>query len=434
MTARPSCQKFTCFACILACLAVISCKVSVPIREMSDAKASISRAEEVKADKYAPAELKKAQEHLFKCHDQIAGEDMKKAAEDALNSRKAAEEAISKSLPLLAKDSLEESRTAISEAERLYAEKFAPEDLQSAQMAAQAAEELFSASAYYESYRKSLEAIRYANEAKNKALAGAPGLQMEIDRIKADTSALEQNRGAEFAAEDLNAAKTALGEADSLMAQNSLKDASRKIAEADAALKVAQEKTYGAIAAEKLAAAKISLGKVRESDLKDQFTDDIDKAALLIEEASSLLDAKSYVLSIEKSDEALTLLNSVNISMEQKMEELRMKEQKAALGGLKGGVSAEGFPREYVVQFNPKKRDCLWRIAHTVYRNARLWPLIYVSNRDQIKDPDLIFPGQRFTIPPPPAMKKGDPSERTGPDTRKPEGKEGVVPNTPSDE
>jgi hypothetical protein len=87
-----------------------------------------------------------------------------------------------------------------------------------------------------------------------------------------------------------------------------------------------------------------------------------------------------------------------------------------------------------VVQFNPKKRDCLWRIAHTVYRNARLWPLIYVSNRDQIKDPDLIFPGQRFTIPPPPAVKKGDPSERTGPDMRKPEGKEGVVPNTPSDE
>jgi nucleoid-associated protein YgaU len=402
---------------------------------MSDAKASISRAEEVKADKYAPAELKKAQESLFKCHDQIAGEDMKKAAEEALSSQKAAEEAISKSLPLLAKDYLEESRTTISEAERFYAEKFAPEDFQSAQIAAQAAEELYSASAFYESYRKSLEAIRYGTEAKNKALAGAPGLKMEIDRIKTDTNSLEQNRGAEFAAEDLNTAKTALGDAESLMAQNSLKDTALKIGEADTALKAAQEKTHSAIAAEKLSAAKISLGKVRESDLKDQFTGDIDKAALLIEEASSLLEAKSFVLSIEKSDEALTLLNSVIISMEQKMEELRMKEQKAALGGLKdGGVSAEGFPREYVVQFNPKKRDCLWRIAHTVYRNARLWPLIYVSNRDQIKDPDLIFPGQRFTIPSPPAVKKSDSSGPAGLDARKPEGKESVVPNTPSDE
>ncbi|HOT19511.1 MAG TPA: LysM peptidoglycan-binding domain-containing protein, partial [Spirochaetota bacterium] len=44
--------------------------------------------------------------------------------------------------------------------------------------------------------------------------------------------------------------------------------------------------------------------------------------------------------------------------------------------------------------------DCLWRIAMKVYNNARLWPLIYIANKDQIKDPDLIFPGQRFVIPP----------------------------------
>jgi len=58
--------------------------------------------------------------------------------------------------------------------------------------------------------------------------------------------------------------------------------------------------------------------------------------------------------------------------------------------------------KEYVVKFNPKKRDCLWRISLYVYRDARLWPLIYVANRDKIKDPDLIFPGQKFVIPPVP--------------------------------
>ena len=34
-----------------------------------------------------------------------------------------------------------------------------------------------------------------------------------------------------------------------------------------------------------------------------------------------------------------------------------------------------------------------------VYRDALLWPLIYKANRDQIKDPQQIYPGQRLTIP-----------------------------------
>lgn len=34
-----------------------------------------------------------------------------------------------------------------------------------------------------------------------------------------------------------------------------------------------------------------------------------------------------------------------------------------------------------------------------VYRDAMLWPLIYKANRDQIKDPKHIFPGQTFLIP-----------------------------------
>ncbi|HUT04885.1 MAG TPA: hypothetical protein VM163_13445 [bacterium] len=45
--------------------------------------------------------------------------------------------------------------------------------------------------------------------------------------------------------------------------------------------------------------------------------------------------------------------------------------------------------------------ECLWCIAgySTVYSDPFLWPLIYSANRDQIKDPDLIFPGQVFEVP-----------------------------------
>ncbi|MEW6196049.1 MAG: LysM peptidoglycan-binding domain-containing protein [Bacteroidota bacterium] len=54
-----------------------------------------------------------------------------------------------------------------------------------------------------------------------------------------------------------------------------------------------------------------------------------------------------------------------------------------------------------VVSYNVVKGDCLWNIAKKEehYSNAFAWPIIYRANRDQIKDPDLIYPSQVFNIP-----------------------------------
>lgn len=45
--------------------------------------------------------------------------------------------------------------------------------------------------------------------------------------------------------------------------------------------------------------------------------------------------------------------------------------------------------------------DCLWRIAadERGYGDGRAWRRIYEANRDAIRDPDLIYPGQEFQIP-----------------------------------
>ena len=47
------------------------------------------------------------------------------------------------------------------------------------------------------------------------------------------------------------------------------------------------------------------------------------------------------------------------------------------------------------------KGDCLWNIAKKKehYGNGFAWPVIYQANRDQIKNPDLIFPNQTFKLP-----------------------------------
>lgn len=43
--------------------------------------------------------------------------------------------------------------------------------------------------------------------------------------------------------------------------------------------------------------------------------------------------------------------------------------------------------------------DNLWDIAKKFYGNASRWPEIYAANKDKIKDPNLIYPGQVLVIP-----------------------------------
>lgn len=43
----------------------------------------------------------------------------------------------------------------------------------------------------------------------------------------------------------------------------------------------------------------------------------------------------------------------------------------------------------------------LWRLARRAYGTGVRYTVIYLANRDQIRDPRLIYPGQAFAVPPP---------------------------------
>ena len=43
--------------------------------------------------------------------------------------------------------------------------------------------------------------------------------------------------------------------------------------------------------------------------------------------------------------------------------------------------------------------NSLWRISRKVYGEGAQYTIIYEANRDQIRDPDLIYPGQIFDLP-----------------------------------
>jgi nucleoid-associated protein YgaU len=47
-----------------------------------------------------------------------------------------------------------------------------------------------------------------------------------------------------------------------------------------------------------------------------------------------------------------------------------------------------------------KSGDSLSRIAKQEYGDANKWPLIFEANKDILKDPNKIFPGQKLKIPP----------------------------------
>ncbi len=63
--------------------------------------------------------------------------------------------------------------------------------------------------------------------------------------------------------------------------------------------------------------------------------------------------------------------------------------------GASSTAPAAGNAQSYTV----KSGDSLSKIAKHLYGDANKWHQIYEANRDQIKNPDLIHPGQELKIP-----------------------------------
>ena len=55
------------------------------------------------------------------------------------------------------------------------------------------------------------------------------------------------------------------------------------------------------------------------------------------------------------------------------------------------------LPGDAVVFVQPG--NSLWRLARRTYGSGTRYTVIYEANRNQIRDPDLIYPGQVFYVP-----------------------------------
>ncbi len=130
--------------------------------------------------------------------------------------------------------------------------------------------------------------------------------------------------------------------------------------------------------------------------------------SLIQEKGKLLLNEPEFMLigrAVNKNKDASLLLKQ-NALSESLKEALDARE-------LITSVQGEPIPKEtlaevkvipsdisfYTVILNKRNRDALWKIAERLLKNPWRWPEIFRLNDIIIKDPDLIYPGQRLRIP-----------------------------------
>lgn len=74
---------------------------------------------------------------------------------------------------------------------------------------------------------------------------------------------------------------------------------------------------------------------------------------------------------------------------------------KAAAAALQKKTVPKEPPQQLSAQYTVRRGETLPQIAGRpeIYNDSSLWPLIYRSNRDQIRDPKRLWPGQVLSIP-----------------------------------
>lgn len=135
------------------------------------------------------------------------------------------------------------------------------------------------------------------------------------------------------------------------------------------------------------------------ADLKYQLA--YQKAALLQDE---LLVIKAEMLAAaEKQAREAELARQEQERRRLEAEAVAEAEQKR-LEALKSADAAKANgskERQLAVSYNVKRGESLPQIAAKaeIYNDSSMWPLIYRANRDQVRDPYQLWPGQTLKIP-----------------------------------
>jgi nucleoid-associated protein YgaU len=153
-------------------------------------------------------------------------------------------------------------------------------------------------------------------------------------------------------------------------------------------------------------AERMAVAEYREAQLT------LKKGELLLKDGDQEAARETLTAAIVHAHQAETTTYIRNLNLaENRIQQLETQKEallqawRAAIADQEATIDfstdAESQPKNKTAYYTIVEGESLFTIAgkKKVYGDALLWPLIYKANRDQIKDPQQIYPGQRLTIP-----------------------------------
>ncbi len=387
---------------------VLACGEPVPVKEMVGARNAITKAMSVKADKYAPTELEKAKAELFKSHDKVVDEKMDKAKIAADESKKAADEAFNKSIPLLARDTIEAAEQSLNMAVEAYAEELAKSEYAGAKEALEKATTLNGEKKYYDAYKMALEADVKAKNARNIALGQKDKLKDAIDEVNVTVKRSKEYGGEKHSPEKIKLAEEHVALAEEAYNSLELKKGFAAVEIAKLNADEAYSQSLDGTAKSEYANAEVMIDKAEKSEGAVVAKDELAAARESLKNAKARLDEKNFKESIDYSKETTRLASIVMVTKKPATVADKGTENNIEGNNVSGGKDGKDLDGTgegdmdyflYTVVRRKVNTDCLWRIAGRFYKQPRKWPVIYKANKDRIRNPHLIYPGWVLKVP-----------------------------------
>jgi len=415
--------------------ALFACNEPIPDADVQAAKQAIAQAESAKADKYDPDNLSKAKEAYRDSLKRIADSDTGNARDAALDARRIADLATDNSRKKVAEDTTASAEKMIQEAIDRKAEYLAADDLARARAKLDDAKNALDQKKWLEAFTDAENSLEAAGRAKDNAIRK----MAELDKAIADAEDAVRRADAnevvrEFAKDELAAAKASLQkgldekkkvddpgliQADTADTRNRLaagayaetmKLAHEAVNKANDAVRLALERErefYKKKAEQKMDEAKRLLEEIRK--LKEQGL--IKRQSIpepVVPESGTTVQTNTSLTNMSNLDKYNAALEALKKAEETYTNEnfvtsVRNSEEAIRIARLvKAAGQKQSDAKYYTVRLIPEARDCLWRIAGYpfIYGDPRLWPMIWKANKHLIVDPDLIYPEQKFEIPP----------------------------------
>ncbi|MBN2435348.1 MAG: DUF4398 domain-containing protein [Spirochaetes bacterium] len=351
---------------------------AVPIREMTEAKIAITKAQEVEASKYSRRTYDDAVKYLTEAHSNVEDGKEDDARANAEEAKRLAMMAFDAAAPKMVEVSIKDAQAAIERAAEANAEEFAPDEYTRAQVEVRQAELHLSGKKYSVARTSALASISSAEEARAIALSKKNLIRDSIVEVKTTLGKAKEYGADKDEPAKFSDALTGLKKSADLFKEDKLKESYTELKSS----KVLADELY-LVSAQK--------ASMRNINLADKQLKAAKKSAAAASHKDELA-ASAEMLSAARSQHSDTLFEeSINSSNES----LRLSSIVAG----SAPVVDEGPVMDMAGKHKVEKNDFLRKLARRFYRDEKKWRLIYRANKDQIKNPDLIFPNQILDIP-----------------------------------